>query len=82
MGKLLRKGEQPTNYDDDEDDENVSSIDDTATVAAAAAAAATATAGTQDDGVRKRQPDRSKGSEAANGPNASITKAQQESTDC
>lgn len=80
MGKLLRKGEQPTNYDDDEDDENVSSIDDTATVAAAAAA--TATAGTQDDGVRKRQPDRSKGSEAANGPNASITKAQQESTDC
>ncbi|XP_030381293.1 membrane-associated progesterone receptor component 1 [Scaptodrosophila lebanonensis] len=28
VGKLLRKGEQPSNYDDDEEDENISSISD------------------------------------------------------
>ncbi|KAH8238598.1 hypothetical protein KR032_011256 [Drosophila birchii] len=68
VGKLLRKGEQPTNYDDDEDDENVANVEETP--------AAPAT----DDGARKRQPDRSKAE--ANGPNASTTKAQNESTDC
>ncbi|XP_017036856.1 membrane-associated progesterone receptor component 1 [Drosophila kikkawai] len=75
VGKLLRKGEQPTNYDDDEDDESVANVEDTT-----AAAAAADILSDQSEGARKRQPDRSKAE--GNGPNASTTKAQNESTDC
>ncbi|KAH8356214.1 hypothetical protein KR200_008291 [Drosophila serrata] len=73
VGKLLRKGEQPTNYDDDEDDDNAANVEDATTPA-------TDILNDQNEGARKRQPDRSK--TEANGPNASTTKAQNESTDC
>ncbi|XP_067642253.1 membrane-associated progesterone receptor component 1 [Eurosta solidaginis] len=49
VGKLLRKGEQPTNYDDEEEDSNevVTETNTTAT-------ASTTSAHTKDDAVRKR----------------------------
>ncbi|XP_017468204.1 PREDICTED: membrane-associated progesterone receptor component 1-like [Rhagoletis zephyria] len=49
VGKLLRKGEQPTNYDDEEEDSNEGVTETIAT----AAASATNT-NVNDEGVRKR----------------------------
>ncbi|XP_011183290.2 membrane-associated progesterone receptor component 1 [Zeugodacus cucurbitae] len=48
VGKLLRKGEQPTNYDDEEEDSNEVITDINATSAGPTANAS------NDDGVRKR----------------------------
>ncbi|XP_016983601.1 membrane-associated progesterone receptor component 1 [Drosophila rhopaloa] len=78
VGKLLRRGEQPTNYDDDEDDENVNSDETTGT-------------NEQTNSSRKRLPksktetdERIQESHVLQGNNATINNAQDEptSTDC
>ncbi|XP_017110944.1 membrane-associated progesterone receptor component 1 [Drosophila elegans] len=78
VGKLLRRGEQPTNYDDDEDDENVNSDE-------------TAATSDQTNSLRNRLPksktetdDTNQESHVLEGNNATINNAQDEpvSTDC
>lgn len=49
VGKLLRKGEQPTNYDDEEEDSN-----EVVTEVNAASSVPTTNASNNDVGVRKR----------------------------
>ncbi|XP_011206253.2 membrane-associated progesterone receptor component 1 [Bactrocera dorsalis] len=49
VGKLLRKGEQPTNYDDEEEDSN-----EVVTEVNATSSVPTTNASNNDDGVRKR----------------------------
>ncbi|EDW86403.2 uncharacterized protein Dwil_GK15245 [Drosophila willistoni] len=52
VGKLLRKGEQPTNYDDDEEDENIGNNEEISCLAKEPEA----NANIQSDGLRERQP--------------------------